>query len=216
MTESDPASVAEAKPQPDKPSTIRLVIRAEIIPDKPAPIVPQSSSKRALAVIAGVIAVLALTWIGISVFRSEREPSPEVVPAMGTVSPPATSPAEAKAESTAPVELESAVANTVEPEVRDRPGASLSPINEVVPTPSQSALQTIRGTIRVSVRVTIDNQGTVTAATSEDPGPSRYFERLSVEAARKWTFAPVNNDEQRTMLLRFHFTREGATARADK
>jgi TonB family protein len=212
MTESHPASTAEARPQPDKPSTIRLVIRAEIIPDVPAPtIAPQFSNRRVLAVIAGVAAVLALTWIGISAFKSEPASAPvategaqpplpapesvsiEAAPAIGAGPPPAASPAETKAS---------------EPEARD-------PINQAVPTPSQSALQTIRGTIRVSVRVTIDRQGKVIAATPEIPGPSRYFERLSVEAARKWTFAPVNSDEQRTMLLRFHFTREGATTRID-
>jgi TonB family protein len=219
MTESPPASTAEAKSQPDKPSTIRLVIRAEIIPDEPAPtVVPQSSLKRVLAVIAGAIAVLALIGIGISVFKPEpasapvasegaqkSEPSSESVPVIGTVPPPATSPAETK----------STLAKASEPEMRDEPAALLSPINEVLPTPSRSALQTIRGTIRVSVRVSIDKQGKVTAATPEDPGPSRYFERQSVEAAKKWTFAPVDSDEYRTMLLRFHFTREGATAHAD-
>jgi TonB family protein len=64
----------------------------------------------------------------------------------------------------------------------------------------------------VSVRVTIDKQGTVVAATPEDPGPSRYFERLAVEASKKWTFAPAATEAQRRVLVRFSFTRAGATA----
>ena len=109
---------------------------------------------------------------------------------------------------------ESSAATAVQPEVRDELVAL--PINEVLPNPSRSALDTIRGTIRVSIRVTIDRQGKVTAAVAKEPGPSRYFERLSVAAAKQWQFAPVNSDEPRTMLLRFHFTREGTTALADR
>lgn len=62
----------------------------------------------------------------------------------------------------------------------------------------------------------IDKGGTVVAATADDPGPSRYFERLAVEASRKWTFTPANTEEQRTLLLDFSFTRAGATARANE
>jgi len=90
----------------------------------------------------------------------------------------------------------------------------MQPVDEVLPNPSSSALQTIRGTVRVAVRVTVDRQGRVIATASEEPGPSRYFERLSIAAARKWTFTPANGEGQRTMLLRFHFTRDGTTARA--
>lgn len=90
-----------------------------------------------------------------------------------------------------------------------------TPINEVLPDPPQSALDTIRGTVRVAIRVTIDKDGNVLEATSEDPGPSRYFERLSLEAARKWTFTPVATQAQRAMLLRFHYTREGTTTSAE-
>jgi hypothetical protein len=43
-------------------------------------------------------------------------------------------------------------------------------------------------------------------------GPSRYFERLALDAAKKWTFNPVDSEAQRLMLLRFDFTRQGATA----
>jgi outer membrane biosynthesis protein TonB len=66
----------------------------------------------------------------------------------------------------------------------------------------------------VSVRVIIDKDGTVYAALADQPGPSRYFEKLAIEAAKKWTFLPVDTDAQRLMLLRFDFTREGTSARA--
>jgi TonB family protein len=66
----------------------------------------------------------------------------------------------------------------------------------------------------VSVRVTIDKAGAVVDATPDDPGPSRYFERLAVAAAKKWTFTPSNWEEQRTVIVKFNFTREGVTAQA--
>jgi TonB family protein len=67
----------------------------------------------------------------------------------------------------------------------------------------------------VSVRVIVDKEGTVLVATAADPGPSRYFERLAIQASRKWTFAPTDSEEQRIMLVRFNFRRAGTTARAN-
>lgn len=61
----------------------------------------------------------------------------------------------------------------------------------------------------------VDKEGTVLAATADDPGPSRYFEGLAIQASKKWTFAPTDSEEQRIMLVRFNFTRAGTTARAN-
>jgi TonB family protein len=63
--------------------------------------------------------------------------------------------------------------------------------------------------------VIVDKDGTVLEATSQEPGPSRYFERLSIEAAKKWTFSPADTQEQRIILVRFNLTRAGVTARAN-
>jgi TonB family protein len=68
--------------------------------------------------------------------------------------------------------------------------------------------------VRVSVRLIVDKQGKVFAALVDDPGPSRYFERLALDAAGKWMFPPEASRAQRLMLVRFDFTREGATAHA--
>ena len=100
------------------------------------------------------------------------------------------------------------------PEVPEQPDAPPSPVNEVIPTVPRSALDTIRGTIRVAVRVTIDSQGAVVDTTAEERGPSRYFERLSLEAAKHWIFTPAQLEDRRVMFVRFNFTRAGATATA--
>ena len=59
----------------------------------------------------------------------------------------------------------------------------------------------------------VAKDGTVVAATADEPGPSRYFARLSTEAAKQWTFAPSDSDDRRVKLVRFYFKRSGVTAR---
>lgn len=103
----------------------------------------------------------------------------------------------------------------VEPEARPQPDAPIAAVNEVIPDVSKSSLDTIRGTIKVSVRVIVDKQGTVIEAAAQDRGPSRYFERKAVGAAKQWTFTPANLEERRAVLLKFNFTRNGATAEAN-
>jgi len=57
-----------------------------------------------------------------------------------------------------------------------------------MPDVPRRASQTIRGRVKVSVRVIVDPDGTVFAALTDHAGPSRYFERLAIDAAKKWTF----------------------------
>jgi hypothetical protein len=73
--------------------------------------------------------------------------------------------------------------------------------------------QTIRGHVKVSVRVIIDEGGSVFAALVDSPGPSRYFEHVAIEAAKKWTFPPADS-ASRLKLVRFDFTRDGTTGQA--
>jgi TonB family protein len=181
----------------------RLVIRVKL-PSRdaqpPAPARPRPSAG-ALALIAGAVAVV-LAAIALMMLRTEPTPEPVVTGA------PAPLPA---AREVAPV----VQPQPAEPEVQKPPAvASNAALNEVVPDVPLSARQTIKGTIRVSVRVIVASDGTVVAANADEPGPSRYFERLSLEAARKWTFAASSPDRQRVMMLRFYFKRSGTTARA--
>lgn len=187
---------------------MRLVIRAEIIPDKPmVAAAPLPSRRSSRAVIVGAIAVLALICAGVVIFRTGGNRVEPALPAVQQSGP-------AVSDSPAPTD-QSQPPPTAASTVPDEPDALPAPVNEVLPHPSPGALQTIRGTVRVLVRVTIDARGAVIAAESADPGPSRYFERLSLDSAMQWTFVPSEGDGQRTALLRFHFTRDGVTARAD-
>jgi outer membrane biosynthesis protein TonB len=62
----------------------------------------------------------------------------------------------------------------------------------------------------------VDEDGTVFAALVDQPGPSRYFRRLAIEAAKKWTFPPADKPDtgQRLELVRFVFSRQGTAAHA--
>jgi TonB family protein len=161
--------------------------------------------------ILGVSAAL-LSWLGISIFGNDRTVSPAVV--SHELPPPPKLATEATQSRSVDVESTSIESKPVESELPKPLGATPTPINEVIPNVPQSALNTIRGTVRVSVRVIVDKEGAVVAATADEGSPSRYFERLAMEAAKKWSFAPAESQEQRVVLLRFNFTRAGTTARA--
>ncbi len=62
--------------------------------------------------------------------------------------------------------------------------------HKAMPDISQKALETIRGKVRVSVKVNVDASGKVTNAAFEAPGPSKYFADAAIHAAKNWTFAP--------------------------
>jgi TonB family protein len=220
MKEPEEEPVAAAESRAKKPSTVRLVIRARILPgEPPRTTIPRHTNRRTLALVLVAGAVLTLSWLGIILLRSH----PTSIPAAseGTRAVESQLPATARAPgAAAPVRPATPIAQakssekSVESEVRNAPDTSPSPINEVIPNVPRNAQQTIRGTIKVSVRVIVSKEGTVLTANPDHPGPSRYFEHLAIEAAKKWTFAPADTQGQRTVLLPFNFTRAGTTARA--
>ena len=85
-------------------------------------------------------------------------------------------------------------------------------VDRVPPEVLKSALETIHGTVRVDVRVTVGRSGNVTHARFADYGPSRYFASAAIKAARQWRFRPATASGvpvQSEWLLRFGFTRNG-------
>lgn len=97
-----------------------------------------------------------------------------------------------------------------------QPLANKSPsvLHEEIPDVSRHALGTIRGRIKVAVRVTVDSSGNVVDETLETRGSSYYFARLAMQAAGKWKFVPADNPRARKWLLRFEFARGGVTGNA--
>jgi eukaryotic-like serine/threonine-protein kinase len=86
-------------------------------------------------------------------------------------------------------------------------------LRRVMPHAPPEALATIRGTVRIDVRVQVDASGAVSDAVSQSPDASRYFNRIAVEAAQAWQFAPAAPS---AWVLHFDFRRNGATAKAEK
>jgi TonB family protein len=90
-------------------------------------------------------------------------------------------------------------------------------VEQVLPKPSQGALNTIHGRIKVRVKVAVDAAGSVSAANFINPGPSKYFARLAMEAAQGWKFSPPTKDGQplpSQWTLLFEYVRSGTTASA--
>ncbi len=79
----------------------------------------------------------------------------------------------------------------------------------VMPQVSPGARRTIQGKVRVRVKVEVDAAGNVAKAELESAGPSKYFSRLALEAARGWKFSPAQAGESGAgeWKLQFAFSR---------
>jgi len=84
-------------------------------------------------------------------------------------------------------------------------------VYRVIPDVSHTILSKIRGHVVVKVRVLVDPTGDVVGQFMESSGPSRFFARMSADAASEWKFAPTEGRGSRVWLLRFEFDRNGAT-----
>jgi TonB family protein len=87
----------------------------------------------------------------------------------------------------------------------------------VMPQVSSSARRSIQGKIKVRVRVGADASGNVSSAMFESAGSSKYFSRISMEAAREWKFVPAAAAEasgRREWKIQFAFTRAKTEASA--
>jgi TonB family protein len=87
-------------------------------------------------------------------------------------------------------------------------------LHQEIPDVSSSARATIRGVIKIAVRVIVDRSGNVFAAIVDGRASSKYFARAAVDAAKKWQFAEDADQPSRVWLLHFEFTRAGTTAHA--
>jgi TonB family protein len=87
-------------------------------------------------------------------------------------------------------------------------------LHEAIPDVPLSARRTVRGHIKVWIRVIVNQDGSVFAATTDRAGSSKYFQRLALEAAEQWTFTPSDTPARRLMQVRFDFSRDGTTGHA--
>ena len=176
---------------------------------RPPPLA-QSPNSRAflLTVVLSAIVILALGWTGVRMFRSRGNAAP---PPVLEVSPSQTPGASAPVSADVPKPVAGVLPS--DPSRSDL-ATSTSALHEEIPEVSQSARRTIRGHVKVWVRIIVDPDGSVIAATADRIGRSRYLLRLATEAARKWTFPPIDTRSRRVIELRFDFGRDETTGRA--
>jgi TonB family protein len=82
-------------------------------------------------------------------------------------------------------------------------------LDQIMPDVSSRARATIRGTVRVTVKLHVDPTGNVASAELSSPGPSKYFADQALQAAHRWDFAPAKVDGHAVAsnwLVRFEFT----------
>ena len=88
-------------------------------------------------------------------------------------------------------------------------------VHKVLPDVPRSARNTIKGRLKVSVRVHVDESGDVEVAKLDSRGPSAYFAGLALKAARQWKFTPATfegREGSSDWILRFEFSRAGTKA----
>jgi TonB family protein len=165
--------------------------------DKPAPAkVPTA------AIIVAVVALLALiAFLRFGTHKSAPVPEPAAAaPEAAAVQSPSGQPPS--------VEPPSHVLAIQPSEGSIVKSASKGAVTErVMPSVPASASETIRGTVRVGVRVAVDANGNVSDATLESPGPSRYFANLALEASRRWRFKPAQGSS--IWILNYEFRQTG-------
>ncbi|HYK99888.1 MAG TPA: protein kinase [Steroidobacteraceae bacterium] len=153
----------------------------------------------ALGAILGVLVIIGVVWAGVRMLSGHSAPAPPLPVVQAPVAPAAEAAA-------APVSAGSIS--------RDAASEAAQQVHEFIPDVPAGARRSVRGHIKVWVRVIVNRDGSVFAATPDRTGSSRYFERVALEAAKKWTFPPVDAPSQRLVQIRFDFSRQGVTARA--
>jgi TonB family protein len=215
----EPAATSQSAALPPSETGTREPAPPRIAPAQVVRDAPRSTRSKAeshkrltwLAMVLGAILVLSLGWTGLRGLRTlhtDASPPPSVQAPEGVSQSPDAKPS-APGEGRAP-----APGSSIQNSGRSEGGASPLALHQVIPEVPQSVRRTIQGHIKVWVRVTVNPHGSVFAAVADRTGPSRYFQRQAIEAAKRWTFPAVDAPPQRTLQIRFDFSRDGTTGQA--
>ena len=100
------------------------------------------------------------------------------------------------------------------PAVADKPAAG-DVVDRLLPDVPPQILGTIRGKVTVRVRVKVDPAGAVVDAELNSQPGSKYFDKMALDAARRWKFKPASdtgNGAGSARMLRFEFRTDGCEA----
>jgi TonB family protein len=218
------AAGAGARAQLSEEASATAVAAPEM-PREPEPARPRRASpkRRHLVPFLGGLGLAAVVLVPMLVNRrtAKEAPPPYVAPEQPSVRVE-EDPAPVAPETQQPAQEEGqippAIVAAVPPVPSDpSPEAGRGRIDgevthQIVPEVPQSVRSTIRGTLKLSVRVRVNPAGEVAAAELDSHGPSKYFARLALEAAQRWRFSPAEvagRGVPSEWKLRFEFTRDG-------
>ena len=173
-------------------------------PRRAAAAEPPAARRLSPAIPAAALAVLAVIWIGWRLFHGHPNNLPQ--PASSNSQPSSVQAGMRAAPAQNPPASAPAPASTPAPAL-----ASAAVVHQAIPDVPRHARESIRGRIKITVRVTVDRSGNVVGERLINSGASKYFARLATDAAAKWKFVPADKQGSREGLLRFEFTRGGAT-----
>jgi TonB family protein len=188
-----------------------------------------AARKRRYVVPVGVLILLALVVItvaGVVIRRSDTETPPPAAPTVAAKTPDpqpqlAIKPEPGKPASAAKIKEE---APKPEPAKEPKPVAAAEPANDAaasvtgatgdqpLPDIPSHARNTIRGRVKVNVKVEVNPSGKVTDAKLEPPAGSKYFSELAMKAVRQWKFEPLQvngSDAAQRWRVRFEFQKSG-------
>lgn len=171
-------------------------------PPEPASVPASSSTRRPLFAVAAMIIVVLGIVLALLYSRSSKS----ATQTSDATKQPVTEAAPTPTTATAP--------KPAEPVAPTRASGG-EVVRQVLPDVPRSAQNTIRGTIKVVVRVEVDPSGKVTAAKLKSSGSSRYFANQALKAAERWEFSAPEVGGQpsaSTWLLQFRFKRTSIQA----
>ena len=110
----------------------------------------------------------------------------------------------------APAAVEPSAKNSPEPGPRPEDSENSEAVHQVMPDVLPAAQRSITGKVRVKLSLDVDSSGNVTDTSFVSRGPSKYFAKVSEEAARRWKFPPASADS-RSWQVEFEYRRSGTT-----
>jgi TonB family protein len=173
----------------------------------PAPIAKEPRPARNLMPVA--VAALIVFAVVVATIIVRHKP-PSTAPASSQMAAP-----KAERMEEIPAKPSAAQSNSNRPAAPTTGSAQGDVARQVPPKISPSAQRTIRGRIKLRVRAHVDPSGNVTRADLVSAGPSQYFARLVMDAARQWRFVPSGQAGERRYMLHFDLTRKGNSAYAE-
>jgi hypothetical protein len=197
---SEPVAPAPAAAEAGRP-VVTYHVMDHVEPRRPA-----RRGKRWMGAVAALVAVIAvaafLLWPR-AVGKSSASENADASESVGGATPPAATPPAATSAPAVPVRPPAPVPGVV--------------VRRVPPEVLRSALETIYGTVRVDVRVTVGTGGRVIDGEFAEHGPSQYFAKAAMAAAMQWVFRPPQVDGRAVRsvwLLKFGFTKDGSEVTA--